>query len=506
VTDKTIVSQKILSSYANLLAEADALQREDRDSSYATAAKYYWTVMQGPSLDAGITQRAALGQQSALSKLIAEADKQLLEGSGPSSLSAAQYLVIVLQSSDLKASLADQANDSLLKAYVKLMAEADKLAQEGTDASKASAAKYYSMVQQGPVLDASLTARAKIGYDNNSVLKPTPTPIPIPTPIPTPTPMPIPTPTPIPTQVEVSVTRLAGIRAEDTAIKISQEGWANNSSSVVLLARVDRFQDALAAAPLAKKLKAPLLLTAPGKLDNLVLKELKRLGPGGKVYVIGGTGAIKTTVTDALETANFTFERIAGNTAADTAVAIARKIGPSTQVILASSTSFPDALSASAPAAALGIPILLTEKATLPASTQQLLEEFKVTKTFIVGGRFAISTAFDSVGGPLVAYGPQRLAGETKYDTMLKIVKQFNQDPKSIVIATGETFPDGLSGGAFAALKGSPMLLIPKEGINDDTLAYLASLKGKTTTTYILGGTGVICDNSKELIAGIFAK
>lgn len=294
-----------------------------------------------------------------------------------------------------------------------------------------------------------------------------------------------------------------GARAEDTAIQISREGWVANSSPIVLLARVDRFQDALAAAPLAKKLNAPLLLTAPGQLDNAVLQEMKRLGAGGKVYVIGGTGAIKTSVTDALTKSNLSFERVFGNTAADTAVEIARKIGPSTQVILASSTSFPDALSASAPAAALGIPILLTEQGKLPESTKQLLKDFQVSKTIIVGGKFAISQAFDSKGGALENYGPLRLAGDTKYDTMLQIVKYFDQSPKSLVIATGENFPDGLAGGAFAALSGSPMFLIPKEGLNDDTQTYLNGLSGKTTKTYILGGTGVICSNNEKLIGSL---
>jgi len=233
---------------------------------------------------------------------------------------------------------------------------------------------------------------------------------------------------------------------------------------------------------------------------------MKRLGAGGKVYVIGGSGAIKETVTAALTGVGLSFERIYGNTAADTAVKIAREIGPSTQVILASSTSFPDALSASAPAAALGIPILLTEQGTLPDSTKQLLKDFQVSKTLIVGGKFAISSTFDSAGGALASYGPQRLAGQTKYDTMLQIVKHFNLDTKTLVIATGENFPDGLTGGAFAALSGSPMLLIPTEGLNSDTQAFLNSLSGKTTKTYILGGTGVICRNNENLIGSLLGR
>ena len=64
-SDKTIVAQKILSTYDKLLGEADALALEHKDTSYATAAKYYWTVLQGPSLDPQITDRARTGYQSA---------------------------------------------------------------------------------------------------------------------------------------------------------------------------------------------------------------------------------------------------------------------------------------------------------------------------------------------------------------------------------------------------------------------------------------------------------
>ena len=68
VADKTIVSQKILSTYDKLLNSADALVLEDKDTSYATAAKYYWTVLQGPNLDTQITDRARTGYQSASAK------------------------------------------------------------------------------------------------------------------------------------------------------------------------------------------------------------------------------------------------------------------------------------------------------------------------------------------------------------------------------------------------------------------------------------------------------
>ena len=72
VADKATVSRKILSSYDKLLDLADALALEDNDTTYANEAKYYWNVLQGPSLDPEITDRARTGYQSALAKAVLE--------------------------------------------------------------------------------------------------------------------------------------------------------------------------------------------------------------------------------------------------------------------------------------------------------------------------------------------------------------------------------------------------------------------------------------------------
>jgi len=55
-------------------------------------------------------------------------------------------------------------------------------------------------------------------------------------------------------------------------------------------------------------------------------------------------------------------------------------------------------------------------------------------------------------------------------------------------------------------LSGSPMLLIPKEGLNSDTKAYLTGLIGKTTNAYILGGTGVVSSGLEKSIGDILKQ
>ena len=372
--------------------------------------------------------------------------------------------------------------DKILKAEKNLLAEADSLANKAAPSANdlATAAKYYWTILQSPNLDQNVMARAQAGLTKAQTTQPTPT-----------------DPTPIP-PAKATVNRIAGLRAVDTAIELSRAGWTK--ADTVVIATTANYPDALAGAPLAKKFNAPMLLNPPGTLDSEVLKELSRL-EAKKVYILGGTAAISKSVFDGLVTENRNPERIGGTTAAETAAQIARTLGANQTVILASTLNFPDAMAASAPAAALGIPILLTGRDALPEATQNVLSDFKVTKTIIVGGDALISPKFDDTQkGPLAQYGPVRLKGLTKYDTALAIVKYFNQDPQKVYIATGVNFPDGLAGGALAAKTGSPLILMDTFVITPEVLNWLASIKGKNPQVSILGGTGAISEANRLLI------
>ena len=70
--------------------------------------------------------------------------------------------------------------------------------------------------------------------------------------------------------------RVAGSDRVATAIALSQRSF--RSAPAVVIARSDAYADALAAAPLAGKLHAPVLLTPPSSLDGRVADEVARLG------------------------------------------------------------------------------------------------------------------------------------------------------------------------------------------------------------------------------------
>src|SRR5436853_3942145 len=83
----------------------------------------------------------------------------------------------------------------------------------------------------------------------------------------------------------------------------------------------------------------------------------------------------------------FKFDRYAGQNRYDTAAKIASDtFGTSDIVIIASGENYPDALAASYTAGIGGVPILLTQRDTLPSETSAELTTLHSTKALIIGG------------------------------------------------------------------------------------------------------------------------
>lgn len=91
------------------------------------------------------------------------------------------------------------------------------------------------------------------------------------------------------------VSRIAGADRYATAAAISAAGFAADGPASVYLATGSNFPDGLAAAPVAGRNNAPLLLTAPGYLPAVTAAELRRLNPS-QVIVLGSSGAVSDAV------------------------------------------------------------------------------------------------------------------------------------------------------------------------------------------------------------------
>ncbi|MGH9157752.1 MAG: cell wall-binding repeat-containing protein, partial [Acidimicrobiales bacterium] len=89
------------------------------------------------------------------------------------------------------------------------------------------------------------------------------------------------------------------------------------------------------------------------------------------------------------------------------------------------------------------------------------------------------------------AFTITRLGGNDRYATAAVIATaSFPAGAKTVVIATGENFPDALAGNYLAGQRGGPVLLTMAATVPAPTLTALMTLKAKNVL--LLGGTGAI--------------
>jgi putative cell wall-binding protein len=170
------------------------------------------------------------------------------------------------------------------------------------------------------------------------------------------------------------ISRIEGSDRYETSIEISRSGWAYGSSEYAVLATGEDFPDALCAAPLAKKLNAPILLADGYELSSGMETELGRLGVK-YVYIIGGISAISPYIQEQIEAKGIRCIRIAGSDRYETQIEIAKLLGNFDQVVVAEENNFADLLSIAPIAAQRGMPVMLSPKEALPNSIDQYLRD-----------------------------------------------------------------------------------------------------------------------------------
>lgn len=169
---------------------------------------------------------------------------------------------------------------------------------------------------------------------------------------------------------KANLNRLSGKDRYKTSIAIAKEGW--KSSDYAILATGNNFPDALSAAPLAKKYNAPILLTEQQNLNDDVKSELKRLNVKN-VFIIGSSGVVSNSIEKELNSMNVKTERIYGKDRYETSIEVAKRIGTNNGIIVATGENFPDALSIAPVAYKKSMPIILTQKNSLPQEVESFL-------------------------------------------------------------------------------------------------------------------------------------
>jgi hypothetical protein len=280
-----------------------------------------------------------------------------------------------------------------------------------------------------------------------------------------------------------AVFRLAGEDRIDTALA----AWSNRETETVVLARSDEYADALAGVPLAAANEAPILLTAPGALDQRVRDAMHaQLVPGGRVFLLGGPQALSPAVEDAVRSDGYEVIRVSGADRYETSVDIARAaVGSPATIFLTRGDDFPDALPAGPAAAATGGVVVLTAGGDLPGSVRAYLDEHGAAERFAVGGSAA---AADPSATPIV--------GGDRYDTAVRVAERFFAAASAIAVVSGERFPDALPAGALAVSEDppAPLLLTQPAALAPVVRDYASARASQLEVAVVFGGALAMSD------------
>ncbi len=311
----------------------------------------------------------------------------------------------------------------------------------------------------------------------------------------------------------VDWSRLSGESRIDTMSAISNAGF--ESSDTVIVASAGNFPDALSATALAGYYQCPILLTNTDSLDLQTATEITRL-KASNVIVVGGEAGVSQTAMSQIEGVSGvnSVERISGDNRFETSELIyeqGNKVGAwdkseTKTAIIASGTGFADALSMSPYAYANGAPIFLADASgSLTVETSKLIRDGKFDQAIVAGGEGVVSATTESYLKTMIGEDKvTRLSGGTRYDTSAKIVSwciEQGMSYEGLAIASGENFPDALSGGALCGHRNSVAMLIGnQEGSYASVLQTLSQNKLTIKAANVLGGSAAVQKDIYQLL------
>ncbi len=258
----------------------------------------------------------------------------------------------------------------------------------------------------------------------------------------------------------VQPTRVSGSDRYATASEISRQFHPSGSDTVYVVTG-EKFPDALGIGAVAAMDDAPVLLVTRTTVPQCTADELRRLAPS-LIVVVGGIEVIDDSVTDRLnDLTTGAVTRIAGSDRYATAAAVSRSVfSPGVDhAFVVTGETYPDGMSASPVASDLGAPVLLTEARELTATTHAELIRLSPGIVVIAGGTNAVSNSVETSIRDL-GFDVTRIAGPDRYGTAAALSSTFfDHTTRPVFLATGEAFPDALSGAAAAGTLGGPLLL-----------------------------------------------
>lgn len=286
-----------------------------------------------------------------------------------------------------------------------------------------------------------------------------------------------------------SIKRISGNDKFETSIEISK--FENTSSDKVIIADARQYADALSGSSLTFG-KYPILLVDT-TIDSLIIDEIIRL-KATEVIILGGENSVNFNIENTLNNIPSVekVSRIFGEDRFDTSSLISKNT-VNDNLVIASGEKFPDALAASI-LTNNNADLLLTSKSSIPSPIKNTLNDFNGTDISVVGG---ISTIFDTTLDNIKEITKKnnipRISGSNKFETSVKIANFANTD-NTVLIASGEKFPDALAASTLSKKINAPILLVSSNIIDDSVIDYIKN--NNINKAIVLGGSNTISDNT----------
>jgi len=252
----------------------------------------------------------------------------------------------------------------------------------------------------------------------------------------------------------------------------------------IVVACGSNYPDALSGGYFAFTKNAPVVLVSEAKekdVTNIIKSKMKA---GGTVYLLGGTGVIRKQYETNLIKAGYKVKRLWGSNRYGTNLAILKETKSTGDLIVVNGAAFEDALSAGA----VKKPMMIVGK-TLTTEQKTWLKNAKLKNIYIVGNTNNVTA---NVEKALKSYGTvKRVSGSNKWNTSKAVADYFFPKAKTIVLAQGNNFPDGLSGAPMAMHYNAPIVLVDSKNWKH-ACDYV--FDKDIYTSVALGGTAVVPD------------
>ncbi len=297
----------------------------------------------------------------------------------------------------------------------------------------------------------------------------------------------------VPVDVKTGPARVARLWGTDryvTSAAIAAAGFPQRTGRYAV-ASGELFPDSLSGAAFAAQAPGPLLLTRPQELPNAVRAELDRLGSGSGT-IFGGPVSVWPEVATQLRDYG-PVRRLAGADRYATSAAIsAASSSPGVDVAyVASGRVFPDALSAAPLAAMRRAPLLLTTPDVLPPVVATELARLRPKSVVVIGGPVSVSGPVLAQLHSITGVPVSRVVGADRYAVSAALARRFFAAGRElVVVASGETFADALSGGALAGRYAAPVLLVKRDEIPASVTTELGRLRPRQIV--VLGGPATV--------------